>query len=72
MKKNKRKVIFWVVLILVGLALITLADAILEWTRSMGVSNTLLIGVSAVIILLFLILGFRKKIIDLTWGQLGR
>ena len=70
MKKNKR-IIVWMVIVFVGVALITLADALLESIRNAGVSNQFLIITSIIIIIAFLVLGFRKKIIKLTIGQLG-
>jgi len=70
-KKTKRKLLFWSVIIIGGFALIVLADALCEIIRNALGSNYWMFWGSLGIILILLIVGFRRRIMKLAEGQLG-
>lgn len=70
-KKFKNGLKFWGVLIIGGIALIIIADALAEELRSV-IGQSAMLWISAGIILLMLLIGFGKKIWKLTLGQLGK
>ena len=70
-KKHKRIAMFWGVVVIAGIALIVLTDALCEILRDYVGSNTYIIWGSAAVLVALGIFGFRKNLFKLARGQLG-